>query len=101
SPQQGIELALSRCASARQGAKRTAGFGYRALRVPQLVARFSAAFFGLRDFRAQPFDTHSEDVEFLRLALSKRQDGRNEKHQADPAGRTANAGAAKRVHPGP
>src|SRR5712691_9469542 len=59
-PQQGIELALRACAPARQSAKRAAGFGYRALGVPQLVAHLGAAFFGLRDFLAQLFDARSE-----------------------------------------
>src|SRR6266571_4671493 len=98
-PQQLIEVALRRCAFARQSAKRPAGFGYRALGVPQLVARFRTAFFGLRDFRAQLFDTPSEGIELFRFALGERQDGRNEERHPDPADRVRDAGAARRYHP--
>ena len=83
-PQQHIEVTLRRCASARQSAKRAARFRYGALGVPQLVARFRAAFFGLRDFRAQPFDARSEGVELFRLALGERQNGHNEENRSDP-----------------
>src|SRR6266571_871483 len=73
-PQQCIEVALRRCASATQSAKRAARFGYRALGVTQLVACFRAAFLGLRDFRAKPFDARSEGIEPFRFALGERQD---------------------------
>ena len=88
-PQQGIEVALRRGASARQSAKRAAGFGHRALGVPQLVARFGSAFFGLRDFRAQPFDARSEGVEFFRFALGERRDRDERQHCAKQAARSA------------
>ncbi len=100
-PEQHIELSLRRCASARQSAKRAAGFGYRALGVPQLVARFRAAFFGLRDFRAQPFDARSEGIELFRFALGERQDGNGEERHPDPAGRAGDVGAERRYHPRP
>src|SRR2546423_1838544 len=83
-PQQCIEVALRRRASAPRSAKRAARFRYGALGVPQLVARFRAAFFGLRDFRAQPFDARSDGVELFRLALGERQNGHNEENRSDP-----------------
>ena len=82
--QQCIEVALRRYAPATQGAKRAARFGYRALGVPQLVARFSAAFLGLRDFRAKAFDTRSEGIEPFPFALGERQDGYDEERHSDP-----------------
>src|SRR5205823_6432413 len=83
------ELALRPCASARHCAKRAAGFGYRALGLPQLVARLRAAFFDLGDFRAQPFDARSEGVEFFRFALGERRDGNEGQHRAKHAARAA------------
>ena len=65
------------CASGASS-KRAARFGDRALGVPQLVARLRAAFFGLRDFRAQAFDARSEGVELFRFALGERR-GRDER----------------------
>src|SRR2546427_11378174 len=67
--------------------------------VLQLVARFRTAFFGLRDFRAQLFDTPSEGIELFRFALGERQDGRNEERLPDPVDRMLDAGAASRYHP--
>jgi hypothetical protein len=87
--QQRRELALRPCASARHSAKRTVGFGYRTLGFPQLVARLSAAFFGLRDFRAQAFDAPSEGVEFFRFALGERRDVDEGQHRAKQAAHTA------------
>jgi len=95
-PQQCVELALRRCAPARQSAKRAAGFGDRALGVPQLVARFRAAFFGLRALHAQPFDTRSQGIELFRFALGEREDRDKQQHCAKQAAYAAEV-AEKRM----
>ncbi len=94
--QQRIEVALRGRSSATQRAKRAAGFGYRALGVPQLVARFRAAFFGLRDFRAQPFDSRSQGVELLRFALGDRGDRDELQHCAKQAADAAEVAEQRR-----